>query len=123
MSGSSDSDSEVEELNSAFKKLEFLRSHKDFKHLIAKEKEVGRGSTSREKLALKIDPDFTGTFLMNPQNFDSRKDTIGLWPPKLFFLDQMKLIHLQSLLVIFLMFRSGLSDSPLSFGIVILKNF
>ena len=85
LSGSSDSDSEVEELNSAFKKLEFLRSHKDFKHLIAKEKEVGRGSTSREKLALKIDPDFTGTFLMNPQNFDSRKDTIGLWPPKVIF--------------------------------------
>ena len=85
LSGSSDSDSEVEDLNSTYKKLEFLRSHKDFKHLIAKEKEVGRGSTSREKLALKIDPDFTGTFLMNPQNFDSRKDTIGLWPPKVIF--------------------------------------
>ena len=85
LSGSSDSDSEVEDLNSSYKKLSFLKGHKDFKHLISKEKEVGRGSNSKEKLALKIDPDFTGTFLMKPQHFDSKKDSIGLWPPKVIF--------------------------------------
>lgn len=86
LSGSSDSDSEDEEdLTSTYKKLSFLKSHKDFKYIISKEKEVGRGTNSKEKLSLKVNPDFTGTFLMKPQHFDSKKDSVGLWPNKVIF--------------------------------------
>ena len=82
----SSSDSEgAEDLSSAYKKLKWLRAHNDFKHLVSKEKALGRGASSKDKLSLNINPDFTGTFLMAPQHFDYRKDTIGLWPSKVIF--------------------------------------
>ena len=62
----SDSESEgddVDDLKSYRKKLSWLRKHKDFRHLISKEKGEGRGPSSKDKIYLKVNPDFKGTFI------------------------------------------------------------